>query len=388
MRLLRSLRARVRAMDPWRFDGLLAALFLAEALAEVLVLSGADQQWPVGSLGVLVMAIGLSLRRRAPVLGMTLTMCGFPILQSLGPELTDRIFSPFFVMLASTYAVGAYAADRRIPLAVAIAFVLASTSTVVDGYDDSAFDYVFTGLVIIGGPMLVGRVIRNRSRLNRTLREKTERLRRERAEQAEQAAAEERTRIAGELHDVVAHALSAMVVQAGGARRLATKDPQRAADAFGAVETTGREALAEIRRLLGVLRRDDEEIALAPQPSLRHLSALVARTRADGLPVDLDVQGDARPLPAGVDLTAYRLVQAALAGAIEPGGAGSAAVTVRYRPDGLDLEVLDDGAASAQPRPLAGVRERVGLYGGQVKSGHRRGGGHAVRARLPVGGGA
>jgi len=231
-------------------------------------------------------------------------------------------------------------------------------------------------------------VIRNRSRLNRTLREKAERLRRERAEQAEQAAAEERTRIAGELHDVVAHALSAMVIQAGGARRLTAKNPQRAADAFGAVETTGREALQEIRRLLGVLRRDDEEIALAPQPSLRHLSALVQRTRADGLPVALDVQGDERPLPAGVDLTAYRLVQAALLGALEQGRAASAEVTVRYRPDGLDVEVRDDGTATDQPRPLAGVRERVGLYGGQITSGHRRSGGHTIRARLPVGGGA
>jgi signal transduction histidine kinase len=175
-------------------------------------------------------------------------------------------------------------------------------------------------------------------------------------------------------------------VQAAAARRLAAADPDRAREAFGAVETTGREALTEIRRLLGVLRRDDEEIALAPQPSLRHLDALVQRTCAAGLPVELAVEGDERPLPAGVDLTAYRLVQEALAGAIEQGAAGRARVRVRYRPDGVDVEVADDGGGGE--RRLVGVPERVSLYGGQLHAGRREGGGHAVRVRLPVGAGA
>jgi signal transduction histidine kinase len=181
--------------------------------------------------------------------------------------------------------------------------------------------------------------------------------------------------------------MSAMVVQAGGARRLTVKDPERARAAFAAVEDTGREALTEIRRLLGVLRHQDDEIALAPQPSLRHLGALVQRARSAGLPVDLEIDGDERPLPPGVDLTAYRLVQSALDGAVEQGAAGHADVVVRYRPDGIDVEVLDDGTADAQ-RTLAGVRERVSLYGGQMHAGRRRSGGHAVRAKLPVGGAA
>src|ERR671920_1046798 len=151
---------------------------------------------------------------------------------------------------------------------------------VIDRYPSTAIDYFTGGVIIACGPMLLGRVIRSRSDLNATLRAKAEQLRRARADQAEQAAVEERNRIAGELHDVVAHAMSAMVVQAGGARRLAEKNPERARDAFAAVEDTGREALTEIRRLLGVLRHQDDEIALAPQPSLRHLAALVARVRA------------------------------------------------------------------------------------------------------------
>ena len=145
--------------------------------------------------------------------------------------------------------------------------------------------------------------------------------------------------------------------------------------------------MTEIRRLLGVLRRDDDEIALAPQPSLRHLASLVRRVEAAGLPIALRVEGDERPLPPGVDLTAYRLVQEALGGALEQGSAGRAQVLVRYRPDGVDLEVTDDGTAG-DVRALSGVRERVSLYGGQLHAGRRRAGGHAVRAKLPVGSGS
>jgi signal transduction histidine kinase len=177
-----------------------------------------------------------------------------------------------------------------------------------------------------------------------------------------------------------------MVVQAGGARRLADRDPAQAAAAFAAVETTGRDALTEIRTLLGVLRREDEEIALAPQPSLRHVGSLVARTRAAGLPTELEIDGEARQLPAGIDLTAYRVVQEALRGAAEQGAAGAARVRLRYAGDHVELRVDDDGAVAV--RELPGIRERVGFYGGQLRSGARREGGHSVRARLPVEGAA
>jgi signal transduction histidine kinase len=177
-----------------------------------------------------------------------------------------------------------------------------------------------------------------------------------------------------------------MVVQASGARRLAERDPERAADAFQAVETSGREALTEIRRLLGVLRRDDEELALAPQPSLRHVGTLLRRIEAAGLPVELAVEGEARDLPIGIDLTAYRVVQEALGGALEHGRAGRAHVHLRYATDHVDLEVADDGGAPS--RPLLGIRERVVLSGGHLRAGARRDGGHVVRARLPIGGSA
>ncbi len=389
MRLLRSIRARVRSLGPARVDALIAAAFLVEGLLEAALLYPDEQYAWVAMLATGGMALALALRRRLPLVALVLAMSAFVAYQPLGREINDNVYGAFFAALFVLFSFGLYEQRGRALLG-GFAFTFAGTwlASVVDSYPTTAPDVIVGGTVIAGGPILLGRVISNRSRLNATLREKAEQLRRDRTDQAEQAAAEERARIAGELHDVVAHAMSAMVVQAGGARRLAEKDPQRARDAFAAVEETGREALTEIRRLLGVLRREDDEIALAPQPSLRHLAGLVRRVEAAGLPVALQVYGEERPLPPGVDLTAYRLVQAALGGALEHGAAGRAEVLVRYRPDGVDLEVTDDGTGGEGARPLPGVRERVSLYGGQLHAGRRRSGGHAVRAKLPVGSGS
>ena len=389
MQPLRAISARLRGLEPARVDALIALAFLLEGLAEALLLyRDADYAW-VGVLATASITIGLAVRRRSPLTALVLAALGFLAFQPLGREVNDNVYAPFFAVLFVLFSFGMFERRGRV-LVAGFVFMFASNcvSLSIDAYSSTFVDLLLGGLVIAGGPVLLGRVIANRSRLNVTLAEKAEQLRRDRTAQAEQAAAEERARIANELHDVVAHAMSAMVVQAGGARRLAGKDPERARAAFAAVEDTGREALTEIRRLLGVLRHQDDEIALAPQPSLRHLAALVDRVRAAGLPVRLEVDGEARDLPPGVDLTAYRLVQEALDGAITQGAAGSADVVLRYRPDGIDVEVLDDGAGGEGPRTLHGVRERVSLYGGQMHAGRRRSGGHAVRAKLPVGGAA
>jgi len=188
--------------------------------------------------------------------------------------------------------------------------------------------------------------------------------------------ADERERIAGELHDVVAHSVSAMVVQAGAARR-------RTGDAaLEVVEGTGREALTELRRLGGVLRREDDEPALAPQPTLASVCGLVRGVRVAGLEVHLVIEGAVRALPPGVDLTAYRVVELALRSALDEAGARRADVRIEYGADEVVVEVRDDGRQVV--RPLAGVRERVSLYGGELHAGLRSGGGHGVRARLPL----
>jgi signal transduction histidine kinase len=385
MQLLRSLRARVTSLNQPRVDALIALVFLVEAELEVLLLmDGAHDHW-IAALLEIPLAAGLALRRRSPSLSVTLALASFVAFQPLSLAVNDNILSAFFVVLFLLFSFGLHETDdRRIGIGMVCAFTANAISQSIDHYSSTPIDYFTGGIIIACGPILLGRVIRSRSDLNATLRAKADQLRLARMDEAERAALEERRRIAGELHDVVAHAMSAMVIQAGGARRLAEKDPGRARDAFVAVEETGREALTEIRRLLGVLRREDEEIALAPQPSLRHLDALVRRAQAAGLPVALTVAGEARDLPPGVDLTAYRLVQAALAGAVEQGAAGRAEVMVRYGADAVDLEVLDDGAGAAE-RPLLGARERIGLYGGRLQAGRRRSGGHAVRAHLPVG---
>jgi signal transduction histidine kinase len=384
MQPLRAIRERARSLGPGRVDALIAVAFAIEGVLEAALLYPDAQYAWIAVLATFAIAAGLAVRRRSPIASIVLALIGFTVFQPLGRELNDNVYAAFFGVLFLLFSFGLHEPRGRV-LLIGVAFVLACDNLAlsIDAYPSTVVDAIFGGFVIAGGPILLGRVIANRSRLNAALLEKAERLRRDRADQAEQAAAEERARIANELHDVVAHAMSAMVVQAGGARRLAEKDPARARAAFAAVEETGREALTEIRRLLGVLRHQDDEIALAPQPSLRHLAALVRRVEAAGLPIDLRVDGAERPLPAGVDLTAYRLVQAALGDALERGGAGRAEVRVRYRADGIDLDVTDDGSGA---RPLAGVRERVGLYGGQLHAGRRRRGGHAVRAKLPVGG--
>jgi signal transduction histidine kinase len=379
--------ARLRALDPYRADLLLAVVFLVEAMAELalLVPDRAPDKW-VMALIIGGLAATIAIRRRFPIAATIAVMPLFTAGNVLDVLYVDHMVSPFFVMLLVLYGVGRHLEGRIVYALAAYGTVWMSISTAIDSSDDSAGNYLLAVVALVGGPILLGRVIRNRAHLNRALREKAQRLEHERAERAAAAAVEERSRIAGELHDVVAHALSAMVVQASGARRLAERDPARAGEAFLAVETSGREALTEIRRLLGVLRRDDEELALAPQPSLRHVASLLRKVEAAGLPVELAVEGEERDLPIGVDLTAYRVVQEALGGALEHGHAGRAQVSLHYAADHVDLEVADDGGTPE--RPLLGIRERVVLSGGQLRAGARRDGGHVVRARLPTGGSA
>jgi signal transduction histidine kinase len=202
--------------------------------------------------------------------------------------------------------------------------------------------------------------------------------------------AEERARIARELHDVVAHSISVMVVQAGAERRALRDDRAETREVLETIETTGRQTLAEMRRLLGMLRRSDDEIELAPQPGMEHVDALVDQVREAGLPVTLDVEGRRVPLPAGVDLSAYRIVQEALTNALKHAGPASARVTVRYGDGELELDIVDDGAGAVNGNGgghgLIGMRERVTMFGGDLDAGARREGGYAVRARLPIAG--
>jgi signal transduction histidine kinase len=382
---MRSLPARVLALPPGRLDALIGALVLVDGVLEVLLLSRLEGagRLALGFALAASVATAVALRRRLPLAALTiawLTMLGA---DQVGRDLVDNVAGPYFASMFVTFTAGYVLEGRRLWAAAAIGAAIATLSTAIDDYSNDPGDFIFAAGLGVGGPMLLGQLLRNRTRLNETLREKARRLEGERAREAEAAALEERTRIAGELHDVVAHALSAMTIQAGAARRLADRDPERAREAFGSAESTGREALTELRRLLGVLRKEDEELALAPQPSLAHVADLVRRAGAAGLPTQLRTEGEQRALPAGVDLTAYRLVQEALTAARDGGRAGRAEVAIRYRDDDVVVEISDDGAE--QDRRLLGMRERVAVYGGELTTTGSPAGGWRVAARLPLG---
>jgi signal transduction histidine kinase len=384
MSLHRRLIGWLKALPPHRLDALAGLLVLVETQIEALLVAETAGERVATHLIGLGAALCLALHRRATLPAFLAVNAIFVAGQGAGDVVTDNMVVPLFVVLAVSVSAAAQLTGRRfwlVPLTTATAGIV---GLAIDDYPDEIGSYAFTLLFFTGATAAGGRLLHSRLTLQRTLREKAEREGAEEAARAEQAVADERTRIAGELHDIIAHALSGMVVQAAGARRLADRDADRARESFAAIEASGRDALAELRRLLGVLRREDDELALAPSPSLAHVEALARRVSAAGLPVRLTVEGDAVALPAGVDVTAYRVVQEALAAALEATTAGQAAVLVRYRGDDVVLEVRDDGRDTGVPRPLTGMRERVRLFGGELEVGAGREGGHALRARLPT----
>jgi signal transduction histidine kinase len=239
----------------------------------------------------------------------------------------------------------------------------------------------------------------------RALEERGWLLERERETAAQNAVDAERARIARELHDIVSHNVSLMVIQAGAARQVLVTEPANAADALLAVEAAGRDAMLELRHLLGVLAPSAEgfDESMSPQPSLSRLSPLIDRIAFAGLPVEVRISGEPRPLPSGVDLTAYRIIQEALTNALKHGDGVKAEVTVRYADRYLRIEVLNSGSSvlgSGRPtsrsrldvgrpgetpgRGLLGLRERVAVYGGDLDARRRLGGGYRVRARIPL----
>jgi signal transduction histidine kinase len=245
-------------------------------------------------------------------------------------------------------------------------------------------------LFVVG--FYAGELVRVRHLRALALEERAAALERERDERARAAVAEERARMARELHDILAHTLSTMVLQAGASRQVLRSDPGTVAELLLSIEGTGREALGEVRRLLGLLRASDDAGGLGPQPTLASIDGLIEETSKAGLPVELRVEGEPVALSAGLDLSAYRIVQEALTNALKYAGPARAQVVIRYGDRELELAITDDGAggraepADGQPagHGLLGMQERVALYGGSMTAGPRAGGGYALCARLPL----
>jgi len=391
-----SLVARLVGRHPVVADWLLTGVVTLVALGQRFGMP--EHSTPVQStaLGVLLAVAGsvpVAWRRRFPlgVLAVTELVVlvelglGFDRVgeaRSVGPGVVVALYT---VATLCPWPVSAWAAAVVIGLNTA---VLLALRLFADGVGDP--DPV-PALLLLGGSWLVGDNVRTRRAYTAELEERAARLEREREERAVRAVAEERARISRELHDVVAHHVSVIAVQAGAAGEEATTDPAR--EALGHIQQTSRQVLAELRSMLEVQSSDQAGPGLAPQPSLREVDQLVDQSRTAGLPVELVITGERRELPAIVDLAAYRIVQEALTNTRTHAGPAHARVELRYAEDALALEVTDDGrAAAGQPgnggggRGLIGMRERVAMVGGRLEVGPRPGGGFRVAAVLPLDG--
>jgi signal transduction histidine kinase len=385
---------RVQALYVWprRHPGLLdSVLALGLAFLGGVMVGKLPHKWPLGAAAVAAMVIPVVFRRRHPTGAFIAAAAG----GALQVMLLPRPVGSDVAILVLLYTLAAYRPRRISVPGVAVCLVgaavaiarwapgraLGSPSRVGEVF------LFFTVPTVLA--WVLGDSMRYRRGYYRALEERAARLERERDAQAQIAAAAERARIAREMHDVIAHNVSVMVVQADGAAFALDAEPERARQALAAISRTGRQALAEMRRMLGILRIGDDPADLAPQPGIDQLDDLLEQARATGLPVSFTVEGLPQALPRGADLAAYRVIQESLTNTRKHGGLSAAAsVTLRYCQDGLMLCVADDGRGAAavsdnDGHGLVGMRERVEMYGGTVRAGPRPGGGYQVTATLP-----
>ena len=368
-------------------DVAIAAVLTAGLQAEIWTWPPADHQLLLSALG-LVTTVPLVVRRRAPIPVLAAAAVGTMTLHLVAPGFwNNSSFSDAALMLA-LYSVGANTRGRAARFGAGAVLAVLVTAFIPDDSPVRVTTVGFGALFLLG-PWLIGVVIRRHREHERLLAERAFEAERRRDQHAQAAVSAERARIARELHDVVSHAISVIVVQARGGERILGTDPERAREAFGVIATTGEQALGEMRRLLGLLRDSDAADDLAPQPSLDHVCDLVTQLRESGLPVEFAVEGRPRPLPPGVDVSAYRIVQEALTNVLRHAGAAAATVHIRWQADQVDILVTDDGCGmAASPgagHGLIGIRERVTLIGGDLEAGPRPDGGYTVHAVLPIG---
>jgi signal transduction histidine kinase len=364
-------------------DQILVALLISTALVD----AGASGAPLSDAVLVGVIVLPLLVRRRAPlavlVFVVVATYAGYSRGDSVGGSLEAGI-----ALDVALYTVAAHCGRSR---------------AIAGGALVAAFTLIFTVPVLVeGGPALnvlaewlflagvwtLGRWVRQRRRRTDDLERHAAELEADREALAREAVADERARIAREMHDAVAHGVSVMVLQAGAAEQVLTASPERARESLMSIQDTGRDAIVELRRMLGVLRDPSAGVALAPQPGVEQLAGLLEQVRAAGLEVELIIEGEPRRLPAGVDRSAYRIVQEGLTNTLKHAGPARATVRLGYGDGALEVEVLDDGhgpdGAICGGFGLLGMRERVALYGGVLHAGGRPGGGYALRASLPL----
>jgi signal transduction histidine kinase len=377
-----------RTLNPWVLDAALGTLFTITGL--VSLFGGGEPKIDYRDADALGAALSLAaslpffVRRRAPFATALISTAAVTVMLLLDYQSNTQTQ----MVLVSAYTLASHAEGMRrvvgftflevcVGIVAAVGTVGASTSEIILAGAFYAAAYSF------------GSAMRNRRLYLEQVEERAAILEREHEEASKRALADERLRIAQELHDVVAHSMGVIAVQAGVGSHVIDTDPAEAKKSLDAISTTSRTALGEIRRLLGVLRAD-EDGGYEPAPGLADLDRLFADVRGAGVTVDVRVDGERHELPPGVDLTAYRIVQEALTNVLKHAGPAAVTVTVGYEPDMVRLEVVDDGRGVNGRSPggghgLVGMRERVAVYGGTLETGPRTGGGFRVAACLPYG---
>jgi signal transduction histidine kinase len=366
----------------------LAIAIGAAAWQSATVEDGLDPLGVLQTAVAVALALSLAVRRRWPMAALVL---GIATALATPDAPMDAPVPVVLAQVVATYSVGANTTRRMALIGAFGVAALVTIAAVRDLGPDQELNYIAVPALVLGTPWLAGVSVRTRT-------EREIALEQARIEQAGQAVADVRARIARDLHDSVAHAMSIVVLQARGARRVLEHDPQAATEALDVIESTASVALAEMRSMVDVLREPGDAAALAPPPSLRHLEPLVARVRDAGLPVDVTIEGVPVTLPPGMDAAAYRIVQEALTNALAHAGPATASVVIRYDDDRLELEIGDTGVGSGRAgatgrghdaradrgRGLDGMRERVARLDGRLEAGPRPGGGFLVRADLPL----
>jgi signal transduction histidine kinase len=376
-----GVRTRVLRLGGFRVDPVKLDLVLATVLAITSELEAwfggvTGQERLVVAIAGPLMAGTVAVRRRYPAAaGIAAALIAETVAIAWKPPNT---VSFGIAWLCSMYALTVWTSTRAFAVGAAVVTLPTLVSVAIRGEPKGGASFAVITLAVM---LLVRRVVGDRER-------RAQIAERERDLAAREAVVEERARIARELHDVIAHHVSMIVLQAGAERRVLDGANTSTREVLETVERTGRSALTEMRRLLGMLRGDASD-PLTPQPGLTDVPTLVGQLREAGLPVELHVEGELLELPVGIELSAYRIVQEALTNALKHAGEASATVNIRHGLDSLELEIVDDGAGTpalvaSGGHGLVGMRERVALYGGRLDAGRRPGGGFAVRVLLPI----
>jgi signal transduction histidine kinase len=337
---------------------------------------------------LLLVTVPLCWRFRAPVAVVILVTAGSEIwILTMFSWKAEPPPEPWLAILVAVFALASRTDGRPLWAGAVVASVMFGTGEIIGELAGQGTGNTFPALLFYALIFVLGRTVDAHRKRSSGQQDRAERLERDQQSRAARAVASERARIAWELHDVIAHSLSVIVIQAAAERRVLPAGREPTADVLEAIEQTGRQTMTELRRLLGLLSKSDGEPALTPQPGLSRLGDLVAKVREAGVEIEVRTEGNLAAIPKGLDLSAYRIVQESLTNVLKHAHAHRVQVSLRCRGRCVEIDITDDGTASDAPAPggfgLLGMRERVTVYGGTVQAGPRYAGGYRVHVRLP-----